>query len=120
MASISKERPANIQFVATDGRRRSLRLGKISEREANSIKFRVESILETNRNESVDDDTAAWLASRDDRMAAKLARVGLTAKRPSSQLEAFLEGYRAARVDLGESTQEIVERAAESDWLFRS
>jgi hypothetical protein len=47
MASISREPNGRktIQFVAGDGRRRSIRLGKVSQRIAEEIKVRVEALL---------------------------------------------------------------------------
>ncbi|MEE9296465.1 MAG: integrase, partial [Phycisphaerae bacterium] len=68
MASITRE-PAGrrtIQFVGADKRRRSIRLGKASQRTAEAVKFRVEQLVTaTITGHAMDDETARWLAERD-------------------------------------------------------
>jgi len=48
MASISKEPNGRrtIQFVGADGKRRSIRLGKVSKHTAQGIKVKVEALVE--------------------------------------------------------------------------
>ena len=48
MASIAKDKNGTrrILFVAPDGRRLTIRLGKVSQRAAESVKYRVEQLLE--------------------------------------------------------------------------
>jgi|HubBroStandDraft_6_1064221.scaffolds.fasta_scaffold37911_3 integrase len=62
-----------------------------------------------NQRVALDDETARWLGQLGDRMARKLARVGLMAKRSSARLGPFLADYKASRVDLKSSTQIIHE-----------
>ena len=84
MASISNERNGRktVQFMAPDGKRKSIRLGKASKRTAEAVKLRVELIVAAmNAGCAVDDETARWLAGLDETMNAKLAAVGLTEKR---------------------------------------
>ena len=47
MASISKEPNGRrtIQFVGADGKRRSIRLGKVSQRTAEMVKVKVEALV---------------------------------------------------------------------------
>lgn len=47
MASIARDKNGcrRILFVAPDGRRPTIRLGKVSQRAAESVKFRVEQLL---------------------------------------------------------------------------
>ena len=64
MASITKQKGGNrtIQFVAAGGRRKSIRLGKVSQRQAESFKFRVEQLIAAQRSGvPVDADTSEWL-----------------------------------------------------------
>jgi len=87
MASISKEPNGRrtIQFVGADGKRRSIRLGKASQRTAEGIKVKVEALVEASLTGSaLQSDTAAWLADRDEVMLGKLAAVGLVPKRSSA------------------------------------
>lgn len=65
MASIAKDKNGTrrILFVAPDGRRPTIRLGKVSQRAAESIKYRVEQLLESlNLNRPMEADLAQWVA----------------------------------------------------------
>jgi integrase len=113
MASISSDRKGNrtIQFFDADQRRRTVRLGKVSRRWAESIR---DHIVELNTakimGQSVERRTAAWVADLDDRMASKLAAVGLIQSRerdsPTS-LGQFLDDYVAQRSDVKPATKEV-------------
>lgn len=106
MASISREPNGRrtIQFVGPDGKRRSIRLGKVSQRTAEGIKVRVESLVTAAITGNMDDDLARWVAEREDAMIAKLAAVGLVPKRAIATLEAFLNRYIESRVDVKPAT----------------
>lgn len=108
MASITRESNGRrtIQFVGSDGKRRSIRLGKLSQRLAEAIKFRVEQLIAAKLSgHAVDADTARWIAELDQGIADKLARVGLVLMRERATLGAFLDAYIARRVDVKPSTQ---------------
>ena len=100
MASLSKDPNGNrtVQFVAGDGKRRSVRLGKVNKKVAESIKVRIETLnaLAVARL-PMDADTAAWAAGIGDELAAKLAAVGLIPERRSQALGAFLAEYLTRR-----------------------
>lgn len=96
MASITKQSNGHrtIQFVASDGKRRSIRLGKVPQRVAEAIKFRVEQVnVAKIHGHAIDDDTARWLAGLDEMLTDKLARVGLVPRRKRATLAAFLNSY---------------------------
>ena len=122
MASISKE-PAgrrSIQFVAGDGRRRSIRLGKVTQRMAEAVKLRVELLSAAIQSgHATDDETARWLATIDHRLNAKLAAVGLVARRQSATLAAFLDSYVKSRGDVGIDGHRVRTHAALSDRILR-
>ena len=83
-----------IQFVAGDGKRRSIRLGKVAMRQAEAVKLRVEALNASLISKCpLDGDTAAWVAGIGDDLAAKLAAVGLIPKRASALLGDFLADY---------------------------
>ena len=108
MASITKQSNGRrtVQFVGSDGKRRSVRLGKVSQRTAESIKFRIEQFNSAMiANHAVDSDTAAWVATLPDEMHKKLARVGLVQERSSSTLGQFIDSYIVLRSDVEESTR---------------
>lgn len=103
MASITTEPGGRrtIQFVGRDGKRRSIRLGKVSQRIAEAVKVRVEQLNAAQvAGHAVEADTSRWLTTIDDRLAGKLAAVGLVPKRAEGTLDAFLTGYIASRTDI--------------------
>lgn len=107
MASIS--RGANgrrtIQFVGADGKRRSIRLGKVTQQQAEAVKLRVEQLAGSAlTGHTSATDTLRWVAEADDGLHAKLSAVGLVAARESATLGEFLERYASQRIDVKKST----------------
>ncbi len=95
-----------IQFVGSDGKRRSIRLGKVSQRVAEGVKYRIEAINAAKiAGHSLDADTASWIAGLDDEMHAKLANAGLVPARASQTFKAFLDQYLAHRADVKQATK---------------
>jgi len=111
MASIANDKNGcrRIQFVAPDGRRLTIRLGKVSKRAAENIKYRVEQLLESlNLNRPMEADLASWVKGLEPPLAKKLARVGLIPEqgaRGSVTIGAFLHAYAEKRTDVKQSTQ---------------
>src|SRR5262245_10938449 len=108
MASISKgpNGSRTIQFVGGDSRRRSIRLGKVSQRQAEAVKLRVEALNAALISKCpLDGDTAAWVAGIGDDLAAKLAAVGLIPARASAVLGDFLDAYIKRRTDIKPRTR---------------
>ena len=108
MASISRDPNGRrrILFKNKDGTRKTLRLGKVSQKDAEKILSKVEAInAAAIAGTSWDDDTAKWVAALSPILADKLAKVGLipTRKKPeepdSAQLGDFIDGYIAKRTD---------------------
>jgi len=103
MASIAREKNGTrrILFVAPDGRRPTIRLGKVSQRAAEGVKYRVEQLLEClNLKHPMDGDLARWVADLEPRFASKLARVGLIPNPDTKSvvtLGQFLENWLSAR-----------------------
>lgn len=110
MASISKEPNGRrtIQFVGSDGKRRSIRLGKVSQRLAESVQIKVEHLAAAQATGGVlDGETARWVANLDLVLADKLAAVGLIPKRQRSTLGDFLDRYIENRSDVKGSTATV-------------
>ena len=66
MASVSRDAGGKrrILFVAPDGKRKAIRLGKVSQRTAEQVKFRIEQLLEAKlTGYAVDADTAQWIGA---------------------------------------------------------
>jgi hypothetical protein len=97
-----------IQFVPRDGKRRAIRLGKIAERAAQGIQGRVDKLVEAQfTGFALERDMADWVGGLDDRLAKKLAAVGLIAKREAAEaltLAEHLSNYFARRTDVKAST----------------
>ena len=116
MASVSRDigGKRRILFVALDGKRKAIRLGKMSQRTAGQVKFRIEQLLEAKlTGYAVDADTAQWIADLDERIADKLARVDLIPKavcQVAMTLEIFLNDYLEHRIDVKPATKEVWEQ----------
>jgi integrase len=115
MASVTQSKSGCkiLQFYDGIGERRTIRIGKMSMRDADRIKTKIEE-LNTARisGTALSVETAAWLADRPDTFYAKLANVGLAvprtvSKKPSATLEAFIDSYVSKRTDVKPATKEI-------------
>ena len=113
MASISSQPNGRrtVQFVAPDGKRRSIRLGKMPKRIAETVKLRVELLVASKLSgHALDDETARWLTGLDTTLTDKLAAVGLVPTREPDLLTTvggFLTEYVSRRVDVKPATKEV-------------
>ena len=117
MASVARDKNGTrrILFVAPDGRRKTIRLGKVSQRAAEGVKYRVEQLLECLiLKRPMETDLAGWVTDLAPPLAKKLARVGLIPK-PDAQsggaLGAFLEQYIVGRTDIKPRTRINLDQA---------
>ena len=112
MASISDDPGGyrRLLFMAPDGQRKTIRLGKVSHRVAEEIKHKVEALTAAaTAGVSIDGETARWLAEIGDDLRAKLAVAGLVAPRQSAvvsgaTLAEYIADYRNHRADVGKGT----------------
>lgn len=105
MASIGTEANGRrrILFVAGDGSRKTIRLGKMSGKQADAFKVKVEDLIAAaNGAGVVHDETARWLAGLDDTIHARLAAVGLVKPRAGGRavLGTFIDAYIESRPDM--------------------
>lgn len=115
MASISRgpNGRRTVQFVAADGKRKSIRLGKASQRVAEEVKVKVEQLAAAVASGfPLDGETSQWLVRIGDDLADKLAAVGLIPRRGAARLEEFIDGYVSRRTDLKEWTTTSLRVAA--------
>lgn len=112
MASIGKDKNGRrrILFVAPNGKRKTIRLGRVPQRAAEAIKVKVENLVgATVSGCGWDNETARWVADLPDTLADKLAAVDLIPKRksetPTETLGAFLDAYIAGRANLKPNTK---------------
>lgn len=109
-----------VLFIAPDGKRKTLRLGKVSVKQAELVKLRVESLVSSLIvGHSPDDETSRWIASLDETMRDRLAAVGLAQPRAarSIALGAFIDRYLDGRPDLKPRTVVNIQQAKR--WLVK-
>jgi integrase len=113
MASIGNDRGGRrrILFVGTDGKRYTIRLGKMSKRTAEDVKRRIEELIAAQMSRSaIDAETARWVADLPENMAERLAAVGLIAARQqcvTMPLKKFLDTFVARKQRAKPATKEI-------------
>lgn len=103
MASITHQPNGRrtIQFVGPDGRRYSLRLGKVNKQAAESTRVRVERLLAARKlGETLDAETKTWLKRIDRTLEDRLVKVKLIDGRTSHTLGELSQRYLQRRTDL--------------------
>ena len=119
MASITKQWNGRreVQFVGTDQKRRTIRLGKVDHKTAETFRARIEDMVSSRvTGEAISPHTAQWLKSLGDQLHDRLVRAGLCARRivGGSQvvtLKSMLDAYVARRDDLKATTKTIYQHA---------
>jgi len=115
MASIGKDSGGRkrILFVARDGKRKTIRLGRASKWQAAMARGHVENLVAAaTMRQAPPAETAAWVAALPDVLRKRLAAVGLAdgpGPKPEQAapltLGAFLDAYLTGRTDLKLSTR---------------
>lgn len=118
MASVIKDPGGRkrIQFTDPGGKRRALRLGKVSQKAAEAIRVHVEALLAARITGQPPERAAAlWLAEVGDGLYERLVKAGLAAPRleqaPVPTVEGLVSGYLAARKDIKPGTRVNLELA---------
>jgi len=95
-----------ILFVDADGNRKTIRLGKMSKRQSDAVKLRVEDLVGAKLSGGTpSDETSRWLAAIDAKLRNKLAVAGLAEGRAiCPTLREFTEGIRINRANLKPNT----------------
>jgi integrase len=102
-----------VLFYLPDMKRPTVRLGRVSQRIADTAKRMIEALVAARiTGHSLDTETAAWVANVSDTIHQRLAKAGLVPPRqePSpgmqviGRLEAFVEGYIQSRTRLKPNT----------------
>ncbi len=99
-----------IQFVGADGRRFTIRLGRMKAKNAAEVNRRVELLLNAkDSGSSLDAETAKWLSDLDGWLRDRLAVLGLAEPRAERmRLGEFLDTYIAGRKDLKPATRTVL------------
>ena len=97
MASVCK-RPNGLRRVVFnhEGKRKTLYLGKVSQRAAEAVCLRIEELIGA-RDHAYSDELRRWIESRSEDLQAKLAAAGLIEKRQAATLGGFIDGFIEAR-----------------------
>src|SRR5262249_19004050 len=91
----------SIQFMAADGKRKTIRLGKMPQKAAETLKTKVELLLASSASKTpLDQETARWLGEIGYELADKLAAAGLIASPGTATVGKFLDTSLAGRTDL--------------------
>ena len=104
MASIAKDPNGckRLLFVDSDGRRRTIRLGKLPMKAAETIKHHVEVLLSCRASGTPwPVPTAQWVNELSNDLANKLARVGLIPPRHRLTVADYLDSWLAEKKTLG-------------------
>lgn len=111
MASIGRDANGfkRVLFVAKDGSRKTVRLGKCSQRDAEAFKIKLEALHSAKLlGGTLDRETSLWLSTLGDDLHGKLVAVGLVEPRAKIMdganderlLGPFLRSYLAGRTDV--------------------
>ena len=105
MASISKSSNGHrtIQFIDNDSNRtrRTIRLGKCTDRQALAYKIKIEALIAAKiHNAAADDEVSRWLVACDETMHGRIAAAGLCQPRGSLSVRGFIDDFLARRTDL--------------------
>ncbi len=97
-----------LQFVAANGQRKSISLGKERKRTRDTVKCHVEELLAAQKSGRVPyDETSEWVARIGVQLHSKLVRAGLVPPREGAKqttLALFLDSYIASRSDMQPNT----------------
>jgi len=97
MASVCKDKNGRkrILFVAGDGVRRTIRLGKCDAKQADAVRAKVENLQAAALSGSTDPATAQWVKTMDIRLYDRFSKVGLVPPRERIRptLERLLTAY---------------------------
>ncbi len=114
MASISLDRKTGrrtLQFIGSDSKRRSIRLGKVTLRQAEAIKVKVEQLRASLATSyPVEAEVTRWLLTIEQPLREKLEAVGLLPKRQTATVAEFTLKF-IARHTVKDSTKKLWHRS---------
>lgn len=107
MAGITSDKAGlrRLRFIDSDGIRRTIYLGRMPAKQAETVRVHVEKLtIATISRCSVEAETARWVSSLDDVLRGKLSQVGLIQARENATLAGFVESYIGGRLDAKPNT----------------
>ena len=117
-----------IQFIASDGSKKTIRLGKATTKQADAFKVRIEQLvlIATGATPVMDDETARWVAGLGGKIHSRMAKVGLVQprERTSATLGKFLADFQtnlhvkpATEIAYGQACTNLLEYFGENRGL---
>lgn len=115
MASVIRDANGlrRVQFVDQNRSPRTLRLGRMDARQAETVRLRIERLLEARITGAMDPETARWVAGLDEKFHDRLLRLGLVSPRAKARvvtLGEMLTGFFAG-VAVKRTTRTRMEQA---------
>ncbi|MEM1099859.1 MAG: tyrosine-type recombinase/integrase [Planctomycetota bacterium] len=109
MASIAHDKKTGrrmLQFTDPNGKRHTLRLGKVTKKQAEHVRLRIDQLLGAKLTGSpIDPDTARWVGGLDQTFQKRLGATGLIHVTASIGLKDFINSYIKSRRDVKDSTK---------------
>lgn len=97
-----------IQYRNANGDRKTFKLGRVSKKQAESVKPKIEALVAAAiTGHPPDDEVSKWIKTRDDVMLKELAEHGLIPKQVVATVGGFLEDYVSKRIDVKPATSEV-------------
>lgn len=113
-----------IQFIDPAKNRKTIRLGKVTQKDAESVKLKIEKLVSAKITGHVPDpETASWLAGLDDTLHQRIVAAGLAQERIPAEpvnevqpipLGQFFEDYIENRKHLKERSRSLIRQAKQS------
>jgi integrase len=110
MASLQTEKRGSkrhyrVAFHDKDHKRRSIRLGPLTKKSAETIRLRIEDLVAASiAGAAPSGATSKWVSDLGDELTKRLARAGLVAERGSASIGAFVDAYVDTRTEAAENT----------------
>ncbi|MEM9109389.1 MAG: hypothetical protein AAGC72_05145, partial [Planctomycetota bacterium] len=109
MAGISHDKKTGrrmLQFIDPSGKRQTIRLGKVTKKQAEHVRLRIDQLLGAKLTGSpLDPDTARWVGGLDQTLQKRLGATGLIQIAAVVGLEEFIDSYIKSRTDVKPSTK---------------
>lgn len=106
-----------VQFVDADGQRKTVRVGKMNQKQAEAVQRHIEQLVSKSiSGHAVPDTTAVWLNGIGDELHGKLEAVGLVTSRNKNcdALGPFIDDYIASRSNLKDRTIHLLKETRDS------
>lgn len=100
VARLTRDKKRKIIQFELNKKKYSVRLGEVTEREAENVLRRIESLVSAKRfGEPIDADTERWLNTIDDKLHDRIVRVHLTGPRAVKTLGSFIDQHIEAKAE---------------------